>query len=86
MQIAQVISSAAANRKALLKASLPVILLLAAGAASAADPAAPASLDTILDQLTGAVAAGVGTIFQRIAPILVLTFGIAYAWKWVKKV
>lgn len=84
MQVKQTLRRIVANRSAVAKSVAPVVLLLAAGAASA--DTGTVALDTVLDGLMASLAAGVGTIFTKIAPIMVLTFGVAYAWRWVKRV
>lgn len=76
---------AIANRGRIARAVAPVALTLLAGSAFAQQ--APAvNLETILNDLIASMAQGLGTIFKSIAPIMVLTFGVAYAWKWMKKV
>lgn len=84
-KLRQFADAAIENRGRIARAVAPVALTLLAGSAFA--QTAPAvTLDTILTDLLTAMAAGIGTIFKSIAPIMVLTFGVAYAWKWVKKV
>lgn len=85
-KLRQMADVAYANRGRLARAVAPVALTLLAGSAFAQQAQTMPTLDSILNDLLLSMAVGIGTIFRSIAPIMVLTFGIAYAWKWVKKV
>ncbi|GAB3258124.1 hypothetical protein [Chitinimonas naiadis] len=62
--------------------AIPAIAILA-GVAAHADTADP--LGAAIDALISGVMTGVGTTFAKIVPLLVLVFGMGFAWRWVKK-
>jgi phage-related minor tail protein len=65
------------------KAAVFVMSAMAAGAASA--QTATPTLDSILDTFIASIISGIGTTFGKIGPLLALVFGVAFAWRWVKK-
>jgi hypothetical protein len=69
-------------RRAEAKVAVGLMTLLVAGHAAA--QGAP-TLDTVLDTFVASIITGVGTTFAKIGPLLALVFGIAFAWRWVKK-
>lgn len=54
-------------------------------AASAAKAETTTSLDTVLDTFVASIITGVGTTFAKVGPLLALVFGVAFAWRWIKK-
>ena len=70
------------SRRNYQRAVVGVGLLFSAGFASA--QAAP-TLETVLDTFVASIIAGVGTTFAKVGPLLALVFGVAFAWRWIKK-
>ncbi|KOC20381.1 hypothetical protein GL58_12905 [Comamonas testosteroni] len=58
------------------------VMLAAAGPAMAQSES---TLDTVLDTFISAIISGIGTTFAKIGPLLALVFGVAFAWRWVRK-
>lgn len=58
-----------------------VALTLAAASAKAD----PTTLDTVLDTFVASIITGIGTTFAKVGPLLALVFGVAFAWRWIKK-
>lgn len=54
-------------------------------ASAFAQAPAPTTLDTVIDAMVAQILAGVGTVFGKIVPLLVLVYGMAFAVKWVRK-
>lgn len=87
MKVTQTLRALADKRESIKRTALTVGLLAMSGAAMAQEAGTTnAGLKAVLGKMMLAMADGVGTIFEEIVPILVLTFGIGYAWKWIKKV
>lgn len=87
MNVSQAVRSLAEKRDAVKNVALTVSLLAISGAAMAQEaPTSNAGLKAVLAKMMLAMADGVATIFEEIVPILVLTFGVGYAWKWVRKI
>lgn len=53
--------------------------------ASAAARADTVDVGTVLDTLIGGIMTGIGTTFAKVTPLMALVFGVAFAWRWVKK-
>ncbi len=73
------VRSAAENKYARLG------VLVSTPGLSFAQAATPPTLDSVLDTFTGSIMTGVGTTFAKIGPLLALVWGVALAWRWIKK-
>jgi hypothetical protein len=70
--------------KSLISKTIAATAALAATSAMA-QTAPTVDVSAVVGSLVTAITQGVSQTFTQIGPLLALVFGVAFAWKWIKK-